>query len=46
MIHKYRIGVDIGNTSTKINLNNNKLLIIEKLWFFNGRAGITFTVLM
>ncbi len=32
-----------ARTAEKI---DHKLLIIEKVWFFNGRAGITFTELM
>lgn len=36
MIHKYKIGVDIGNTFTKINLNNGKVVIIETKDFINN----------
>lgn len=35
MIHKYRIGVDVGNTFTKLNLNNSKVIIIETKDFIN-----------
>ncbi|MDD3266250.1 MAG: type III pantothenate kinase [Burkholderiales bacterium] len=36
MKHKYRIGVDVGNTFTKVNLNNSKVIIIETQDFINN----------